>query len=55
MKALKLIIPIMGLLALTACNSGSSGTTTSNGNGTTTTASITGVATAPQISVVTAK
>ena len=55
MKTLRMLVPIIGVLALTACGSGSSSTATGGSNGSTTTATITGVATAPQISVVTAK
>ena len=46
MKSLKAILTMIGVLALTACGGGSS--TASN-------ATVTGVATAAQISVVTAK
>lgn len=47
MKSLKVILSIIGLLALTACGGGSSA---SSGN-----ATVAGVSTAPQISVVTAQ
>ena len=48
MKYLKAILTIIGLLALTACGGGS-------GTASTTGSTVTGVATATQISVVTAK
>ncbi len=48
MKSIKAILTIIGLLVLTACGGGSS--TASNAGST-----VTGVATAAQISVVTAK
>lgn len=48
MKPLKIILSIIGLLALTACGGGGSSSTASNNT-------VTGVATAAQVSVVTAK
>ena len=50
MKILKIIAAMIGLLALTACGGGSSSTSSNNNNDT-----VTGVATAAQVSVVTAK
>jgi|GEM_PF-2148833 len=47
MKALKIILLITGLLALSACGGGSSSTATNS--------TVSGVATAAQVSVVTAK
>jgi len=48
MKSLKIILSIVGLLALTACGGGSSSTASNNNT-------VTGVAMAAQVSVVTAK
>jgi ABC-type glycerol-3-phosphate transport system substrate-binding protein len=48
MKSLRIILSIIGLLALTACGGGSSSTASNNDT-------VTGVATAAQVSVVTAK
>lgn len=49
MKALKIMLSIAGLLVLAACGGGGSSSTASNNN------TVTGVATAAQVSVVTAK
>ena len=54
MKALKIIFTVIGLLALTACGGGGSSSTASTTT-TTTSSTVTGVATASQVSVVTAK
>lgn len=51
MKFLKLILSVIGLLALTACGGGGGSSASSGG----TTTTVAGVSTAPQISVVTAK